>query len=61
VAIAHALTNALDLLESTDAIEDIVCSDEFVAAVTRAQRAAAETSNQQKRQRLAAVVPLKVV
>lgn len=56
VAIARALTTALDQLDETATIEDIVGSDEFIAAVTRAQRAAAETASQQKRERLAAAV-----
>ncbi|WP_454172196.1 hypothetical protein [Microbacterium maritypicum] len=55
-AIARALTTALEHLDETTTIEDVVGSDEFIAAVTRAQRAAAETASQQKRQRLAAAV-----
>lgn len=56
VAIARALTTALDQLDETATIEDIVGSDEFIAAVTRTQRAAAETASRQKRERLAAAV-----
>ncbi|MCL6423652.1 hypothetical protein Bequi_09680 [Brachybacterium sp. JHP9] len=56
VAIARALTSAIEQLDETTTIEDIVGSDDFIAAVTRAQRAAAETASQQKRQRLAAAV-----
>lgn len=56
LAIAGALTSALKQLDESTTIEDIVGSDEFIAAVTRAQRAAAETASQQKRQRLAAAV-----
>lgn len=56
VAIARALTTALEQLDESTTIETIVGSDEFIAAVTRAQRAAAETASQQKRQRLAAAV-----
>ncbi|MGZ0067251.1 hypothetical protein [Microbacterium arborescens] len=56
VAIARALTAALEQLDESTTIEDVIGSDEFIAAVTRAQRAAAETASQQKRQRLAAAV-----
>jgi len=56
VAIARALTDATAQLDEAATIEDIVGSDEFIAAVTRAQRAAAETASWQKRQRLAAAV-----
>ncbi|GAA2238359.1 hypothetical protein GCM10010401_08240 [Rarobacter faecitabidus] len=56
VAIARAITTTLEQFDETATIEDIVGSDEFIAAVTRAQRAAAETASQQKRERLAAAV-----
>jgi hypothetical protein len=56
VAIARALTTALEQLDNTATLEDIAGSDEFIAAVTRAQRAAAETASQQRRERLAAAV-----
>jgi hypothetical protein len=56
VAVARALTTAHDQLDNVATIEDIVGSDEFIAAVTRAQRAASETAGQVKRQRLAAAV-----
>lgn len=55
-AIARALTDAILRLDGAATIEDIVRSDEFIAGVTKAQRAAAETSSQKKRQRLAAAV-----
>ena len=56
VAIAHALSTALEKLDEATTIEDVIRSDEFIAGVTRAQRAAAETASQQKRRRLAAAV-----
>ena len=56
VAIAHALSTALEKLDDATNIEDVMRSDEFIAGVTRAQRVAAETANQQKRRRLAAAV-----
>lgn len=56
VAIAGALTRVLTTIHDAPAVEDIVNSDEFVAAVTRAQRAAAETASADKRRRLAAAV-----
>lgn len=56
VAIAQALTDAISRLDEAATIEDIVGSDEFIAAVTRAQRAAAETASHHKRQRLAAAI-----
>lgn len=56
VAIAQALTDAISRLDDAATIEDIVGSDEFIAAVTRAQRAAAETASHHKRQRLAAAI-----
>ncbi|PPL19810.1 protein kinase family protein [Microterricola pindariensis] len=56
IAIAKSLTDAIVRLDGTATIEDVVGSDDFIAAVTRAQRAAAETASQQKRQRLAAAV-----
>ncbi|GAB3608355.1 hypothetical protein GCM10027414_04800 [Humibacter ginsengiterrae] len=55
-AMAHALAGVLERLENTATIEEVVDSDEFVAAVTRAQRAAAETASVDKRRRLAAAV-----
>lgn len=55
-AIARALTDALDRLDDAATLESVIGSDEFIAAVTRAQRAAAETASRLKRQRLAAAV-----
>lgn len=55
-AIAHALTDVMSRLDAGLAVEDIVESDEFIAAVTGAQRMAAETASERKRQRLAAAV-----
>jgi hypothetical protein len=51
--IAYALTGALERLDASLTIEDIVANDEFVAAVTRAQRVASETASAKKRERLA--------
>ncbi|MDQ4215068.1 hypothetical protein [Microbacterium capsulatum] len=56
VAIARALAETIERLDQNITVEDIVQSDEFIAAVTRAQRTAAETASQQKRHRLAAAV-----
>lgn len=56
LAIARALTEVTSQLQEAWSAEDILSSDDFIAAVTRAQRAAAETSSAQKRQRLAAAV-----
>lgn len=56
VAIAEALSTALEKRDDATPIEDVLGSDEFIAGVTRAQRAAAETASQQKRRRLAAAV-----
>lgn len=56
VEIARALTAVIEQLSEATTIEDIVASDEFIAAVTRAQRAAAETASLDKRRRLAAAV-----
>ena len=56
VAIAQSLSTALEKLDETTRIEAIVGSDEFIAAVSRAQRAASETASHLKRQRLAAAV-----
>lgn len=56
VAIARALTDAASRMDETATIEDIVGSDDFIAAVTRAQRTAAETASHRKRHRLAAAV-----
>lgn len=55
-AIAHALTEVMSRLDAGTAVEDIIGSDEFIAAVTGAQRMAAETASHRKRQRLAAAV-----
>jgi hypothetical protein len=54
--VAYALTEALERLDASLTVEDVVDSDEFVAAITRAQRAAAETASQAKRRRLASAV-----
>jgi hypothetical protein len=51
--VAGALTDALARLGESLSIEDVVDSDEFVAAVTRAQRVASETADLNKRRRLA--------
>lgn len=56
VAMARALGDVITQLDEAALVEDIVRSDEFIVAVTRAQRAAAETASQSKRQRLAAAV-----
>lgn len=53
VAVARALTQAA---EDTLTVDDIVGSDEFIAALTRAQRSAAETADEGKRRRLATAV-----
>lgn len=53
VLVAGALTDALGRLDKSFSIEDVVDSDEFVAAVTRAQRVASETADLNKRRRLA--------
>lgn len=51
--IAYALTRAVERLDVGLTVEHVVSSDEFVAAVTRAQRVASETASQTKRKRLA--------
>lgn len=56
VAVARALADAFERPKDTATLEEVVGSDEFIAAVTRAQRVAAETASQQKRRRLAAAV-----
>ena len=56
VAVAKAITSNIASSESEISVEDIVRSDEFIAAITRAQRAAAETASASKRARLAAAV-----
>jgi hypothetical protein len=56
VQIARALTETMQRLDATATLEDVVSSDDFIAGVTRAQRAAAETASSSKRQRLAAAV-----
>ncbi len=56
VTIARALTAALERLDDSITIEEVVESDDFLAALTRAQRAASETSSESKRARLAAAV-----
>lgn len=52
--IADALTRAVERLDPSLTVEHVVGSDEFVAAVTRAQRVASETASETKRKRLAA-------
>ncbi len=54
--VAYALADALERLDENLTVEDVVDSDEFIAAITRAQRAAAETASQAKRRRLASAV-----
>lgn len=56
VAIAAALTAAIERLDGSTTFEDMVSSDEFIAAITRGHRVAAETSSEQKRRRLAEAV-----
>lgn len=56
IAMARALTDTISRLDAAATPEEIVASDEFIAAVTRAQRAAAETASDIKRRRLAAAV-----
>ena len=56
VQIARALTQTMQRIDSAATLEDVVGSDDFIAGVTRAQRAAAETASATKRQRLAAAV-----
>jgi hypothetical protein len=53
---ARSLTDAIARLDESLTLEDVVDSDEFVAAVTHAQRAAAETASAGKRRRLANAV-----
>lgn len=54
VAIARSLTAVV--ADQEHLVNQIITSDEFIAAVTRAQRAAAETASENKRHRLAAAV-----
>ncbi|MDT3331417.1 hypothetical protein Q9S78_12130 [Microbacterium sp. KSW-18] len=54
VELARALDQVVSRLDETLTVEAVVDSDEFVAAVTRAQRAASETASAKKRRRLAA-------
>ncbi|MBT9608142.1 hypothetical protein [Microbacterium sp.] len=54
--VAYALTEALERLDASLTVEGVVDSDEFVAAISRAQRAAAETASLTKRRRLASAV-----
>lgn len=56
VAVATALTTLFEQSENQINVEEVVDSDAFVAAVTRAQRAASETASAEKRRRLAAAV-----
>lgn len=56
VAVAAALSQLFEQSGDQLSVEAIVDSDAFVAAVTRAQRAASETSSTEKRRRLAAAV-----
>lgn len=56
IKVAYALTDALERLDASITVEDVVDSDQFVAAITRAQRVAAETASQAKRRRLASAV-----
>lgn len=54
--IAKELDMAIQRLDASLLIEDVVNSDEFISSVTRAQRIAAETTGGEKRRRLAAAV-----
>jgi len=56
VEIARALTAVVERIDEGTALDDIVGSDEFIAVVTRAQRAASETASHEKRRRLASAV-----
>lgn len=56
VSIARTLTSALERIDAAVSLEDVIGSDEFIAAITRAQRVAAETASESKRRRLAAAV-----
>ncbi|MBO3664787.1 hypothetical protein [Microbacterium stercoris] len=54
--LARELDAVVGRLDATLTLKDVVDSDEFLAAVTRAQRTAAETASEAKRRRLAAAV-----
>lgn len=54
--VAYALNEAFERLNEKITIEDVVDSDDFIAAITRAQRAAAETASEARRRRLASAV-----
>lgn len=53
VLVATTLTDTISRLNRTLTVEDVIGSDSFITAVTRAQRAAAETASEEKRRRLA--------
>lgn len=53
---AQRVARRLQALEDVPSPEDVLDSDEFVAAWTKAQRIAAETANVSKRERLARVL-----
>lgn len=54
LTIAAELSAVVERLNGSLTLEDLVGSDEFIAAVTGAQRLAAETASESKRRRLAA-------
>lgn len=56
VIVASELHRVAAGLDQSLTVDDVVSSDEFVAAMTRASRAASETSSELKRRRLAASV-----
>lgn len=53
VLVARELAKAVERIDDTWTIEDLVTSDEFLAGLTTVQRAASETASESKRQRLA--------
>lgn len=53
---ALRVARRLQALEAQPSPEEVLASDEFVAAWTRAQRVAAETANVEKRERIARVL-----
>lgn len=53
---ARALDDAIERLDESLTVKEVVDSDEFVAAVTAARRVAAETASEGKRSRLAKAV-----
>lgn len=61
VLIAQAVTGAVERLDDAISIEDVLDSDEFIAAYQRASRAASETASAGKRRRLAEAIARAVV